>query len=139
MRTDLLNEQLGIIASHIPTIHFLSLASADGLRLAEWSPRHPEITKTDLYQYEVAELYAALASALSASTRGVIRNLDGGDHKLTILQAEQGAAFQVIIGDNYRLLLGVRHYRSVDEVLWILQQHWGELLRLLDVTEPPKL
>ncbi len=136
MRTDLLNEQLGIIASHIPTVYVMSLISTDGLIITEWPLPDTEISQVGGYSEE--SRYTAMAAATLSIGERIADEMAGGNHNLTILQGELGTIFLVVVGDTV-FQFGVRQYRSVDEVLWILQQQWGELLRLLDVAEPPKL
>lgn len=132
---DHINRQLNFIASHIPSITFLSVTSVDGFPIGTW-PRGMTSTISDLEYEEGVGAVSSISAAMFALGNRIIDELDAETNRTTIIKSDRGIMFLIALNNEMMLSLGVREYRTIDSVLVILQQWWGELLNLLDVPAP---
>ncbi len=125
------------LAERIPTARFMGVVSVDGLSLLEWRYDLTQKQMTEYIAMEESRISPFSAAMLSLGER-IAGECTKSHYQFEILEAERGAVFNTILGDELTFTFGFHDHRSVDEPLVILQQQWGDLLAMFNV-KPPQL
>lgn len=126
--TDLIQEQLRLLVTKLPTCYYMGVVAVDGLVLAFHDSTHDQHLDED-------RVGAVSATAAALGERAVAE-LEGGTLQFTVQQGTSGIQFCILLADEYVLSFGVREAASLDTPFVVLRQWWGELLNLLDVPNP---
>lgn len=127
-----IREQLMLIADRIPTTYLVAVSSADGLKTASYARRHVK----SLRSFGREDRVSAISAAMASVGERIVSELNGTVYRYGVFKGNDGTVFNILLGDDALLSLGVREVKSIDATLIILQQWWGELLRLLDIPAP---
>lgn len=130
--TERINEQLELIAAHIPTIFYMVIVTADGLSTTKWTPDDAMPSQKSIEE----DRYMAMSAAHLSLGERVSKEVGCGDYQLSMIRGNIGTIFQFMIDDKYVLSLGMREVKSIDALLATVKNRWDELLRLLDVETP---
>lgn len=130
----LLQQELTHIAQHIPTTYFMAVVTVDGLMVAY--TRIQPWNSGGYFQVDDEDRISAMSAADLAMGERRARELGAGDYRFNILRGSEGIIFNILLGDEYLLTFGVREVQNLDATLAIVKQHWGEMLRLLNVPAP---
>lgn len=133
--TELINQQLDLIAKRIPTCYFMGVVTFDGLIIGLWKQGLTQEQLNIAVLHEEDRIASMSVAMLSLGER-ISYGLTGGEYQFCILQGTKGTLFNVAFNKEYGLTFGIREFQTIDIVLVILQQWWGELLNLLNVPVP---
>ncbi|MCA9912718.1 MAG: roadblock/LC7 domain-containing protein [Anaerolineae bacterium] len=128
-----LQQELIRIAQHLPTTYFMAVVTVDGLIVA-YAQIQPW-NSGGTFQVDDEDRISAMSAADLAMGERRARELGAGDYRFNIVRGSEGSVFNILMGDDYLLTFGIRQVQSMDATLKTLQQHWGELLHLLEVPE----
>lgn len=126
-------DQLRSISRSVPTTYLTAITDINGFLISLY-------TLDETVQNHIGErdkIAALTSSALALSDR-VTAEMGAARFHYSIMAAETGFLFFVLLNESLVLTLGVRELKSIDGTLMLLQNNWHELLSLLEI-EAPKI